>query len=139
VAARAPESPHEIAGMNSDPLLSNDLAALLRSFPNDALRDLVAVLKQHTSLSPFPTRRAYAAHALPVGGDFTAHATAIAEEVLWWGSHDVHRQFADAPGWIEVVTGTAKHLDVPEKERAPLFARPWMHGSVWAPPSERPR
>jgi hypothetical protein len=107
--------------MNSDPLLSNDLAALLPTFPNDALRDLVAVLKQHKSLTPFPARRAYAAHALPVGGDLTAHATAIAEEVLWWGSHDVHRQFADAPGWIEVVTATAKHLDVPEKERGPAF------------------
>lgn len=107
--------------MNLDPLLSNDLTELLSSFPNDGLRDLVAVLKQHTSLSPFPTRRAYAAHALPVGGDFTAHATAIAEEVLWWGSHDVHRQFGDAPKWIDVVTNTSKHLDVPEKERGPAF------------------
>jgi hypothetical protein len=107
--------------MNPDPLLSNDLAALLNSFPSDALRDLVAVLKQHTSLSPFPIRRAYAAHALPVVGDFTAHATAIAEEVLWWGSHELRRQLGDAPEWIDVVTGTAKHLKVPEKELGPAF------------------
>jgi len=105
--------------MTSDPLLSDDLAVLLGSFSNDALRDLVTVLREHKSLSPFPNRRAYAAHALPIDGNFIAHATAIAEEVLWWGSHDVHQRFADAPRWIDVVTGTAKHLGVPEKELAP--------------------
>jgi hypothetical protein len=107
--------------MNSDPLLSNDLAALLRSFPNDALRDLVAVLKQQTSYTPFPARRAYVAHALPPTGDFTAHAKTVAEEVLWWGSHDVHEWFADPPGRIEVLIGTAEHLGVPEKERQPAL------------------
>jgi hypothetical protein len=104
--------------MTPDPLLGNDLTALLRSFPNDALHDLVAILKDHKSLSPFSNRRAYAAHALPIDGDFTAHSTAIAEEVLWWGSHDMRRQFANAPGWIDVLKGTAKHLEVPEKERS---------------------
>lgn len=107
--------------MTRDPLLSDDLAALFRSFPNDALRDLVAVLKQYTSFSPFPANRAYDAHTLPADGNFIAHADAIAAEVLWWGSHDVHRQVGDSPGWISVLLGTAKHLGVPESERRPAF------------------
>jgi hypothetical protein len=105
--------------MTRDALLSDDLATLLRSFPNEALCDLVAVLKPRTSLSPFSARRAYAAHELSADGDFIAHAQDIAEEVLWWGSHDLLRQFTDAPDWTDVLVSTAKHLGVSEKERRP--------------------
>lgn len=103
--------------MTDDPLLSDDLATLLRSFPNDALRDLVGILKQHTSYSVFPARRAYAAHELPADGDFAAHANAIADEMLWWGSHDLLRQFADPPRWKEILISTAEHLGVAKEER----------------------
>lgn len=98
--------------MTGDPLLSDDIVTLLRCFPNNALRDLVAILKKYTSLSPFPACRAYAAHRLPDDGDFTVHSKEIATELLWWGSHDVRRQFADSPKWKEVLIGTAKHLGI---------------------------
>lgn len=109
--------------MTRDPLLSDDLAALFRSFPNDALRDLVAVLKQYTSFSPFPANRAYDAHTLPADGNFIAHADAIAAEVLWWGSHDVHRQVGDLPGWISVLLGTARSILVYRRASVGLRSR----------------
>ncbi|MGE0714892.1 MAG: hypothetical protein AB7P02_05575 [Alphaproteobacteria bacterium] len=56
--------------MTQDALLSDDLATLLGHFPNDALRDLVGILKQHGSWSPFAASRAYAAHAVADDGDF---------------------------------------------------------------------
>lgn len=107
--------------MTLDPLLSDDLATLLGRFPNEALSDLVTILKQHTSYTPFPARRAYGAHALPPTGDFSAHAASVAAEVLWWGSHDIHEWFADPPGWVQVLIGTAQQLGVPEKERLPIL------------------
>ncbi len=108
--------------MTTDPLLSDNLTTLLRAFPSDALRDLVAVMKQYTSLSPFPARRAYAAHELPSDGDFRAHAEAIADEVIWWGSHDLLRAFAESPRWVDVLVTTAEHLDVLAQERKPGLA-----------------
>ena len=71
--------------MTTDSLLTDDLATLLRQFPNDALRDLVGVLKEFKSWSPFPANRACDAHLLPPGADFTPHADAMAAEILWWG------------------------------------------------------
>lgn len=106
-----------ITRMAVDPLLSDDLPTLLRAFPNHVLRDLVGVLKQRTSLSPFPAPRAYKAHALPDDGEFSLHADSIAREVLWWGTNDLHRQFGEDRLWPEVVARTAKHVDVAENER----------------------
>ena len=103
--------------MMGDALLTDDLRNLLSSFPNAVLSDLVAVLKQYTSISPFPARRAYDAHNLAADGDFTAHATAIAEEILWWGSHEAHRPFSDTLRWVDVLTSLAKHLGVEEADR----------------------
>jgi hypothetical protein len=132
--------------MTRDPLLSDDLAVLLGSFPNEALRDLVGILKQHASYTPFPARRAYAAHALPPDGDFRAHAAAIAAEVLWWGSHDIHKRFAGPPGWVHVLIGTAKQLGVPEQDRRPGLPAWKIEGAIlrkvmdeWErlPPEER--
>lgn len=117
--------------MTRDALLSDDLATLLGSFPNEALCDLVAVLRPRTSLSPFPACRADAAHKLSADGDFIAHAQAIAEEVLWWGSHDVLRQFADAPGWTDVLVSTAKHLGVSEPERRPALPAWKIEGAIF--------
>ncbi len=107
--------------MRRDPLLSDDLGSLLASFPNHALRDLVGILKQHKTYSIFPARRAYAAHALPADGDFTPHAKAIAEEILWWGSHELARQVATPPGWKEILISTAEHLAVAKDERQPTL------------------
>lgn len=107
--------------MTNDPLLSDDLPTLLQSFPNNALRDLVAILKQYPSLSPFPARRAEAAHELPADGNFNVHAKDIADEVLWWGSHDIHQLFGGAPGWVDVLVNVAEHLGVPKEEREPAF------------------
>lgn len=117
--------------MTRDPLLSDDLAELLGSFPNEALRDLVAILKQHTSYTPFTARRAYAAHALPPTGDFRTHAAAVAAEVLWWGSHDIHEWFADPPGWVQVLIGTAEQLAVPDRERRPALPAWKIEGAIF--------
>lgn len=104
--------------MTTDPLLSDDLTDVLRSFPDAALSDLVSVLKPARSLTPFPADRAYDAHALPPGSHFAPHAQAIAKEVLWWGSNEMLRQFGSAPAWLDLLRGTAKHVGLPEKKRA---------------------
>lgn len=72
-----------------DPLLTDDLAVLLRQFPSHALRELLAAMSVKT-LSPFTERRASAARAAPSDADLRVHANGIADELLWWGSHDVH-------------------------------------------------
>lgn len=105
--------------MVDDALLTDDLRILLGSFPNAALGDLVAVLKQYKYRGPFAARRAFDAHDLDSDGDFTAHATAIAQEILWWGSHEAHRLFSDTPRWVDVLTSLAKHVGVDEADRHP--------------------
>lgn len=104
--------------MISDPLLSDDIATLLRSFPSDALEGVVGIYKRYTSWSPFPADRAYDAHALAIGADFTPHAEAIARELIWWGSHDFGRQVGMVPTWRDIVTDVAKQAGVEEEDRA---------------------
>jgi uncharacterized protein YaaW (UPF0174 family) len=109
---------------DADPLLSDNLAEVLSTFPNDALCSLVAILKQHSSWSPFPGRRAYEAHALPDDADFTRHANAIADEILWWGTNEFNRLFGYETTWHEVVAGTAAKMKVSQdqgKERLPAW------------------
>jgi hypothetical protein len=103
--------------MTTDPLLTDDLATLLGQFPNEALADIVDILKQHSSWSPLPAQRAYDAHKLPRSGNFRVHSGEIAREVLWWGSHDLHRQWGDVPTWKALLVGTAEHLKVAESDR----------------------
>jgi hypothetical protein len=102
---------------STDPLLSDDLRDLLCAFPNDALRGLVKILKQHSSWSPFPGPRAYEVHDLPDNADFTSHSVAIANEILWWGSNDLRRQLGEQRPWREVVAGMAAVLAVPKEQR----------------------
>jgi uncharacterized protein YaaW (UPF0174 family) len=103
--------------MNTDPLLSDNLQDLLRVFPSDALCGLVGIVKQQSSWSPFPAPRAYEAHVLPDNADFTPHASAIANEILWWGSNDLHRQLGEERPWREVVARTAAEMKVPKEQR----------------------
>ena len=103
--------------MTGDALLSDDLPTLLSAFPNDALRGLVGIIKQHKSWTPFPANRAYDAHGLAEDADFKVHAKAIADEIMWWGSNDIHRQFGEVRGWREMVGRTAKEIGVPAAER----------------------
>jgi hypothetical protein len=77
----------------------------------------VEILKHNTTLSPFPARRAYEAHGLAAGADFAAYADDIAQEILWWGSHDVHRQGGINLGWREIVADTAAEIGVEKKRR----------------------
>src|SRR5262249_39294342 len=102
---------------STDPLLSDDLLDLLGAFPNDALRSLVRILKQHSSWSPFPAPRAYEVHALPENADFAPYTSAIAEEILWWGSNDLHHQLGERRPWREVVAGVAAEIGVPKDQR----------------------
>jgi hypothetical protein len=106
--------------MSAD-LLTDDLAALLAQFPNDALHGLVGILKSHSSWSPFPAPRAYEAHALRKTEDARPHAAAIAREILWWGSNDLHRQFGEERDWRTVVTNAATQIGVPSDARKPHF------------------
>ena len=99
-------------GMTSDPLLSDDLHTLLAAFPSAALNSLVGIVKQHHSWSPFPAPRAYHAHSLSGEADFKPHAGAIAQEILWWGSNDLHRQLGEERVWREIVQRTAKEVGV---------------------------
>ena len=103
--------------MTSDPLLTDDLATLLRQFTNSDLYSIVSILKRHTSWSPFPASRATAARAEPVGGNLQQHADAIALEILWWGSNEFHRQVGEERTWLDVVAYTAKSVGVPYKDR----------------------
>lgn len=100
-----------------DPLMTADLATLLKHFTNDDLHGIVSILKQHTSWSPFPVPRATVAHNVEAGGDMRRHADAIAVEILWWGSNDLHFQFGEERTWLEVVKDTARSAGVPENER----------------------
>ena len=99
-------------GMSSDELLSDDLHTLLAAFPSVALSSLVGIVKQHHSWSPFPAPRAYHAHSLSGEADFIPHARAIAQEILWWGSNDLHRQLGEERGWREIVQRTAREVGV---------------------------
>lgn len=92
-----------------DPLLTDDLAALFRLFPNAALRTLLDVMGKHKSLSPFPDQRAAAAHGTRKGADLRPHADAIARELLWWGSNDVLLDFGERVDWPGVVGAVAKN------------------------------
>jgi uncharacterized protein YaaW (UPF0174 family) len=103
--------------MSTDPLLSDHLSDLLHAFPRDALCSLVAILKQRWSLSPIPGPRAYEAHGLPDDADFIPHATAIANEILWWGSNDFHRLLGEERSWREVVVRTAANMKVSTDQR----------------------
>jgi hypothetical protein len=103
--------------MATDQLLSDDLSSLLSIFPSDALRDLVNIMKNHRSWSPFPIVRCDAAHALHDDADFRPHSSAIATEIVWWASNDVHRQWGEERDWPEITRRTAAKLDVDAKER----------------------
>lgn len=104
--------------MITDPLLSDELDQLLSAFPNDALRAIVGILKRHSSWSPFPQNRSDAVQHLPDDADFTPHAHEIAREVVWWGSHEVGRQFGFRPKWRDIVSDVAKQLGVKKEDRA---------------------
>ena len=101
----------------NDPLLSEDLTELLQAFPNDALRGLVGILKEQWALDPFPATRAYEAHKLAADADFTGYAAQIAAEILWWASHNLHRQFGGMPPWRDVVEKVAASIGVPAQDR----------------------
>jgi uncharacterized protein YaaW (UPF0174 family) len=100
-----------------DRLLSEDLTQLLQAFPNDALRDLVGILKQQWTLDPFPATRAYEAHNLAEDADVARYAPQVAAEILWWGSHTLLRQLNGMPAWREVVAKVAASIGVPAKDR----------------------
>lgn len=102
--------------MNNDPLLSDDLKTLLGRFPNDALRDLVGILKQQRAFFPYPNRRAEAAHAVHPSGDLTPHVAAIAEEILWWGSHGLDFMAQGLPRWVDILMGLANHAGAKIKD-----------------------
>ena len=101
-----------------DTLLSEDLTQLLQAFPNDALRGVVGILKAHWALDPFPGTRAYEAHNLAKDADVTRYAPQIAAEILWWGSHNLLRQFSGMPTWREVVAKVAASIGVPAQDRS---------------------
>jgi uncharacterized protein YaaW (UPF0174 family) len=103
--------------MSTDPFLSDHLPDLLHVFPRDALCSLVAILKQHWSLSPIPGQRAYEVHDLPDDADFIPHSTAIANEILWWGSNDFHRLLGEERSWREVAVSTAANMNVSTDQR----------------------
>jgi uncharacterized protein YaaW (UPF0174 family) len=113
-----------------DPLLSDDLPALLRAFPSDALRGLVEIVKKHSSWSPFPAPRAYEAHVLSNNVDFAPHANAIAREILWWGSNELHRQIGEDRGWQKVVSMTAAQIGVPKEQRMENLTAWQIEGAV---------
>lgn len=100
----------------SDPLMSDDLGTLLGVFPSTVLGDIVEIIKQASSWSPFPAQRALEAHGVPKGADFTRHTKAIAREILWWGSNDIHRQFGEAREWREIVQRAADEIGVTKNQ-----------------------
>jgi hypothetical protein len=87
--------------MTEHPLLTDDLVLLLQQFPNPALLNIVSILKEHKSWSPLPASRAYEAHEATSNDQLLPHVPAIAQEILWWGSNDVHRQFGELRDWCE--------------------------------------
>ena len=103
---------HDGSGQSSDPLLTDHLATLLRQFPNGDRHKIVAVLREHTSWSPFSASRAAAAHAVKPGGDLYPHVDAIASEILWWGSNEFHRMFGEERTWPDVLSDVAKSMGV---------------------------
>jgi hypothetical protein len=103
--------------MNEDALFSDDLVSLLGVFPQRALRDIVKIMKERRSWSPFPAKRYYEVHELPDDANFGEHVHAIAEEILWWGSNDIHRQFGEQRGWLEIVRKLAARVGVKNDER----------------------
>lgn len=107
--------------MSNDGLLTDDLRSLLPHFPNEALRTILAILKDNTSYSPFAGKRAVAAHAAPQDADLRPHAAALAAEIRWWGDSDT-RIFGDAPKWPEIVAGLARHVGVDAKQANPKQA-----------------
>jgi len=105
--------------MSCDPLLTDDLAELLGLFPNDALGGVVGILRKYKTWWPGEVPRAYAAHRLPEDADFKPHAPAIADEILWWGSHDLMRQFGTKENYRQVVVETARSIGVDKQDRGP--------------------
>jgi hypothetical protein len=93
-------------------VLTDDLAALLSLFPNDALRDMRGLMAETKSYSPFPTSRAAEVHRLPPTADLRPHAAELAEEVIYWASHDLWRLFGRTPTWREAVLQVAKLLSI---------------------------
>lgn len=89
-------------------LLTDDLGTLLGLFPNEALRAILGIMAGHTSWSPFPDRRATAAHQQPADADLRPFAREIACEVMWWGANDVHRDLGHQDTWPEVLRRVAK-------------------------------
>lgn len=110
-----------IAGIivSVDPLLTDNLADLLSLFPNSELHGIVSILKNSKSLSPFPARRATRAHEAHEADDLRPHAPAIAEEVVWWGSNEVHLQRGQTRTWVEIVADVASKNRVSAEEADP--------------------
>lgn len=102
-----------IAGSNSDPLLSDDLAILLAQFPNDALQKLLGGMGKHMAGYQYDDRRAKEVRALPENSDLRPHASAIAEEVRWWASNAVHLAVGSSLStWPEIVRDAARKAKV---------------------------
>jgi len=96
----------------TDPLLTDDLPTLLGQFPTVDLHGIVSILKAHRSWSIFPGTRAGDAHRAEPGDDLGPQISAITQEILWWGSHDLHRQFGEERDWRTVVANTALQFGV---------------------------
>jgi hypothetical protein len=95
-------------------LFSEDLTELLQVFPNEVLHALRGILQNRWIVTPFRFRypRAKEAHRLPADADLRAHAGALAEEIRWWGSHELKRQFGHQPSWKEIVVDVAHSFGV---------------------------
>lgn len=107
--------------MSDDPLLSDNLAVVLGQFPNNVLHGIISILREHTSFSPFPARRAKLAHAAEPDHDLHPHVPAIVEEILWWGSNEIHRQLGEQRDWPTIVLKAARQLGVPKKDADSLM------------------
>ena len=100
-----------------DPLLTADLAVLLALFPAGALSELAEELRKHTSWAPFPMAAATGARRAGADEDLRVHSAALAGEILWWGSHDLKRQFGKQPQWKDIVALVAAGIPVLKAER----------------------
>jgi len=104
--------------MTITPLFAEDLAELLAAFPSEALHSLRNILQNRWILTPFPYPRAEAAHRLSPEADLKPHAAELAREILWWGSHELWRQFGYHATWKEAVIGVATTFRVSAAKRA---------------------
>jgi uncharacterized protein YaaW (UPF0174 family) len=82
------------------------------------------------SLSPIRGPRAYEVHGLPDDADFIPHATAIANEILWWGSNDFHRLLGEERSWREVLVRTAANMNVSTDQRTDSLPAWKVEGAI---------